>query len=176
MAASGLSDFALPCPSQPWLLSAPSSLSSSSSSATSVLVDIPPLRTQGLVRRPRVGVGVLRGAELMAGHRDLLGTRGCGVRTPFSPPAWLGACCKSFYPQAKASKSQSWGRRSCSKRREKEHHCPGQGGRASGEAGRGRPGFLAGESLVHLPQVPTLAEPAAFREAVLSHNSVSLCV
>lgn len=36
--------------------------------------------------------------------------------------------------------------------------------------------WLERESLVHLPQVPILAEPAASREALLSHNSVSLCV
>lgn len=92
-------------------------------------------------------------------------------------PSLLGACTTSFYPQAKASEFQSWVGGGAERRR--EHH-PLGGGRWDGapeEAGRGRPEFLAGESLAHLPQTLTLCTHHNFMgRSSKSQCYMSLCV
>lgn len=95
---------------------------------------------------------------------------------PPSPPAWLGAFCESFYPQANASELQVWGGRRCEKK--------GEGniitllGDGMGHQGRlvsaGQSFWL--ESKLIRPKPPPLAHPATSWEVVLSHNAVCLCV
>ena len=74
-------------------------------------------------------------------------------------PAWLGACCKSFYPEASTVALQAWGKEVCDKGR-------GWDG-APEEAGMDRAQRVSGSP-------PTPCTPYSFLGS--GHNTVYLCV
>lgn len=173
MAALGLSDFPLPCPSQSWLLSAPPS---SSSSVTSVQCGHASPQNPRVSHEARGGQFLL-GVEQTAGCRDPFGDWRLWRKN--SPPSrcLAGSLLSVILPTGQHFRIPVLGREEVLKDRRREHHHPGGGGmgiRGGWQAQARLSGWR--ESLVHLPQTPTLARPAASWEVVLSPNGLCLCV
>lgn len=156
MAALGLSDFPLPCPSQSWLLSAPPS---SSSSVTSVQCGHASPQNPRVSHEARGGQFLL-GVEQTAGCRDPFGDWRLWRKN--SPPSrcLAGSLLSVILPTGQHFRIPVLGREEVLKDRRREHHHPGGGGMGIREAGRRRPGFLAGESLWFIsPKPPPLHGP-----------------